>query len=71
MVGSLGLRLAFFYEQHRDAVDDRIEDFAVRAPEVVRLLQLQLGMAPGARQNLEQLLRDHACIVLRGAAGDN
>jgi hypothetical protein len=38
---------------------------------VVRLLQLQLGVAPGAGQYLEQLLRDHACIVLRAAAGDN
>lgn len=65
------LWLALFDEQHGDAVDDRIEDLAVRAPEVVRLFELQLGVAPRAGQNLEQLLRDHACIVLRGAAGDN
>ena len=71
MVGSLLLWFAFFDEQHRDSVDDRIEDLAVRAPEVVRLLQLQLGVAPGAGQYLEQLLRYHACIVLLSAAGDN
>ena len=68
MVGSLFLWFAFFDEQHRDSVDDRIEDLAVRAPEVVRLLQLQLGVALGASQNLEQLWRDHACIVLREGA---
>jgi len=55
-VGSLlrvRLRLAFLDEEHRDPVDDRIEDLAVRAPELVRLLQLQLGVAPRAGQNLQ------------------
>jgi hypothetical protein len=28
-------------------------------------------VAPGASQNLEQLLRNHACIVLLSAGGDN
>ena len=62
-LGLFWLRL--FYEQHRDAVDDRIEDLALRAAEAVRSFQLQLGVALWARQNLEQLLRDHAPMVVR------
>ena len=31
---------------------------------MIRLLELQLGMAFRARQNLEQFLRDHAPMVV-------
>ena len=55
----------FLDKEHRDAVDDRIEDLALRAAEMVRFLELQLGVALGARQNLEELLGDHAPMVVR------
>ena len=66
MVGSLGfrLRLSFFDEQDGDAVHDRIQDFAVRTAKVVRLLELELGVAFGTGENLEQFLRDHAFMVV-------
>src|SRR3989442_13737442 len=58
------LRFPFFDEQHRDAVDDRVEDLAVGAAEGVGLLELELGMALGTGENLEQFLRDHAFMVV-------
>jgi hypothetical protein len=56
--------LAFFDEQDGDAIDDRIKDLAVRAPKVVRLLELELGMALGTGENLEEFVRDHAFMVV-------
>ncbi len=36
----------------------------MRASEVVRLFELQFGMALWARENLEQFLRDHVAMVV-------
>src|SRR5712691_9589617 len=57
-------RLPVLDEQDRNAVDDWVEDLAVRAPEVVGLLELELGVALGTGQNLEQFLRDHGFMVV-------
>src|SRR5260370_40979678 len=63
-LAGLRLWLSFFDEQDRDAVDDRIKDFAARAAKVVRLLELELGGAFRTRENLEQFLRDHPFMVV-------
>ena|ERR1700674_802221 len=42
-----------FYEHHGDAVNDRVEDLALGTPEVVRLLELDLGVALGTREDFE------------------
>jgi hypothetical protein len=46
-----GFRL--FYEHDGDAVNDRVEDLALGTPEMVRLLELDLGVALGAREDFE------------------
>jgi hypothetical protein len=60
----LGFWFSLFDQKHWDAVDDRIKDLAARAAKVVRLLELELGVAFGTRENLEQFLRDHAFMVV-------
>jgi hypothetical protein len=62
--GLFWLRFSFFDEEDRDSVDDRVENLAVRAAEVVGLFQLQPGMALGARQDFEQFARDHLRMVV-------
>src|ERR1019366_9323925 len=52
--------LGFFDEHHRDAVDDRVEDPTARTAQMVGLYELDLGVAFRARQDFEQLFRDHA-----------
>ena len=59
-----GFWFSLFDQKHGDAVDDRIEDLAARAAKVVRLLELELGVAFGTGENLEQFLRDHAFMVV-------
>jgi hypothetical protein len=59
-----GLWFSLFDQKHRDAIDDRIKDLAVRAPKVVRLLELELGVALGTGENLEEFVRDHAFMVV-------
>src|SRR5258708_11524943 len=60
----LGFWFSFFDQKYWDAVDDRIKDLAGRATKVVRLLELELGVAFGTGENLEQFLRDHAFMVV-------
>jgi hypothetical protein len=59
-----GFGFPLFDQQHRNAVDDGIKDLAVRAAKVVGLFELELGVALGTGQNLEQFLRDHAFMVV-------
>src|SRR2546429_8749010 len=61
----LCLGFAFFDQHHRDAVDDRVEHLAVRAAQLVGLLELHLRVAFRAGQDFEQFLRDHPRMVVR------
>ena len=47
--------LGLFDQHHRDAVNDRVQDLAVGAAQLIRFLELDLGVAFRARQNFEQL----------------
>ena len=57
------VRLRFLDQHHRDPVDDRVDHFAVGAAQLVGLSVLDLGMALGTGQDLEQLFRYHAGIL--------
>jgi len=57
--------LGFFDEHYWDAVDDRVEDLALRAAQVIRFLELHLRVAFRAREDFEQFLRDHERMVVR------
>ena len=48
--------LCFLDEHHRDIVDDRVEHLAVGAAQLIRLLELDLGVALWAGQDFEQLV---------------
>lgn len=65
--GLIQLGLSLFNQHHRNSIDDRIQDLAVRTAELVGLLELHLGVALGARQDFEQFLRDHPRMVVRFA----
>ena len=54
-----------FDQHHRDAVHDRVANLAVRAAQDVGLAELNPRVAPGAREDLEQLLRNHSQMLLR------
>jgi len=60
----LGFWFSLFDQKHRDAIYDRIKNLAARAAKVVRLLELELRVAFGTGENLEQFLRDHAFMVV-------
>ena len=57
--------LSFFDQHHWDAVDDRVQDLAVRTAQLIGLLEFDLRVALRARQDFEQLLRDHPRMVVR------
>ena len=56
---------SFLDEHHRDPVDYRVEDFALRATQVVRFLELHFCVAFRAGEDFEQFLRDHWRMVVR------
>ena len=59
------LWLGLFDEHHRDAVDDRVEDLALRTTQVVRLLELHFRVAFWTGEDFEKFLGDHARMVVR------
>ena len=59
------LRLTLFDQHHRNAIDDRVEDFAVRAAQMVGLLELHFRVAFGTGEDFEQFFGDHARMVVR------
>ena len=63
LAGGFVVRLRFLDQHHRDPVDDRVDHFAVGAAQLVGLSVLDLGMALGTGQDLEQLFRYHAGIL--------
>ena len=63
-----GLRDSLFDEHHRDAFHDRIAHLAARADEPVRLCELDVRVALGAGEDLEQLMGDHAGMLQRRLA---
>ncbi len=63
------VRYGFLDQHDRDPVDDRINDLAAGAVQLVGLSVLDLGMAFGTGQDLEQLFRNHARILKREPKG--
>ena len=59
------LRFGFLDEHYRDPIHYRVEDFALRAAQVVRLFELHFRVAFRAREDFEQFLRDHWRMVVR------
>ena len=53
------LGLGLLNQHDWDAVDDWVQDLALGASEMVGLFELHLGVAFGASEDFEQLLRDH------------
>jgi hypothetical protein len=58
-------RFRLFDEHYGDAVHYRVEDFALRATQVVRFLELHFCVAFRAGEDFEQFLRDHWRMVVR------
>ena len=57
--------LRFFDQHHRNAVDDGIQHFALRAAQVVWLFELDFRVAFRAGKDFEKFRRDHWRMVVR------